>query len=110
MHNGGSGVGRSGNRCGRFKYRTSRTRAEFKRLALLIVTGLAAAPAVTVRRWRILDSESLTCALALALLAAMEGGLLMTQIRHDPAPLRAVLDVVLSHIESLAPRRSRTSP
>jgi AcrR family transcriptional regulator len=48
--------------------------------------------------------------LALALLAALEGGLLMTQIRRDPAPLRAVLDVVLAHIESLTPRRGRTSP
>jgi len=48
-------------------------------------------------------------ALALALLTALEGGLLMTKIRRDPAPLRTVLDVVLAHIESLTPRRSRTS-
>ena len=48
-------------------------------------------------------------ALALALLAAVQGGLLMTKIRRDPAPLRTVLDVVLAHIESLTPRRSRTS-
>jgi AcrR family transcriptional regulator len=48
-------------------------------------------------------------ALALALLAALQGGLLMTKIRRDPAPLGAVLDVVLAHIESLMPRRGRTS-
>jgi len=48
-------------------------------------------------------------ALALALLTALEGGLLMTQIRRDPVPLRTVLDVVLAHIESLTPRRSRPS-
>jgi TetR/AcrR family transcriptional repressor of nem operon len=48
-------------------------------------------------------------ALALALLTALEGGLLMTQIRRDPAPLRTVLDVALAHIESLMPRRSRTA-
>ena len=48
-------------------------------------------------------------ALALALLTALEGGLLMTKFRRDPAPLRTVLDVVLAHIESLTPRRSRTS-
>jgi AcrR family transcriptional regulator len=48
-------------------------------------------------------------ALALALLTALQGGLLMTQIRRDPAPLRAVLDAVLAHIESLTPRRARTS-
>ena len=48
-------------------------------------------------------------ALALALLTAYQGGLLMTKIRRDPAPLRAVLDVALAHIESLTPRRGRTS-
>ena len=48
-------------------------------------------------------------ALALALLTALQGGLLMTKIRRDPAPLRTVLDVVLAHIESLTPRRGRTS-
>lgn len=48
-------------------------------------------------------------ALALALLTAVQGGLLMTKIRRDPAPLRAVLDVVLAHIESLTPRRGRAS-
>jgi TetR/AcrR family transcriptional regulator, transcriptional repressor for nem operon len=47
-------------------------------------------------------------ALALALLTALQGGLLMTKIRRDPAPLRTVLDVVLAHIENLTPRRSRT--
>ena len=48
-------------------------------------------------------------ALALALLTSLEGGLLMTKIRRDPAPLRTVLDLVLAHIESLTPRRGRTS-
>lgn len=48
-------------------------------------------------------------ALALALLTALQGGLLMTKIRRDPAPLRAVLDVVLAYIESLTPRRGRAS-
>ena len=45
--------------------------------------------------------------LALALLTALEGGLLMTKIRRDPAPLRTVLDVVLAHIDNLTPRQSR---
>jgi TetR/AcrR family transcriptional regulator, transcriptional repressor for nem operon len=48
-------------------------------------------------------------ALALALLTALQGGLLMTKIRRDPAPLRTVLDVVLAHIESLTPGRGRAS-
>jgi AcrR family transcriptional regulator len=48
-------------------------------------------------------------ALALALLTALQGGLLMTKIRRDPAPLKTVLDVVLTHIESLTPRRGRAS-
>ena len=43
--------------------------------------------------------------LALALLTALQGGLLMTQIRRDPAPLQAVLAAMLAHIRSLAPRR-----
>ena len=47
-------------------------------------------------------------ALALALLTALQGGILMTQIRRDPAPLRTVLNAVLAHIENLTPRRSRT--
>jgi TetR/AcrR family transcriptional regulator, transcriptional repressor for nem operon len=39
--------------------------------------------------------------LALGLLGALEGGLLLTQVRRDPAPLEASLDVMLDHIESL---------
>ncbi|HEY4279676.1 MAG TPA: TetR/AcrR family transcriptional regulator [Conexibacter sp.] len=42
--------------------------------------------------------------LALALLAAVQGGLLLTQVRREPAPLRAALDTVLDRIESLARR------
>ena len=38
--------------------------------------------------------------LALAVLAALQGGLLLTQIRRETAPLEAGLDAVLDHIES----------
>lgn len=39
--------------------------------------------------------------LALALLAAVQGGLLLTQVRCDTAPLEAAIDAMLDHIESL---------
>ncbi|MGB6985860.1 MAG: TetR/AcrR family transcriptional regulator [Candidatus Aquilonibacter sp.] len=38
--------------------------------------------------------------LALATLAAVQGGLLLTQVRRETAPLEAALDTVLAHIES----------
>ncbi|MGE2767193.1 TetR/AcrR family transcriptional regulator [Rhodococcus sp. 1.20] len=43
-----------------------------------------------------------TDALALALLAALQGGLLLTQTRRDTAPLRVALDTVLAHIRTHA--------
>jgi TetR/AcrR family transcriptional repressor of nem operon len=43
-----------------------------------------------------------TDALALALLAALQGGLLLTQTRRNTAPLRAGLDIVLAHIRTYA--------
>lgn len=36
--------------------------------------------------------------LALAMLAAVQGGLLLTQVRRDPAPLEAALDVAIDHV------------
>ena len=36
--------------------------------------------------------------LALALLAALQGGLVLTQTRRDPTPLAVALDVVIAHI------------
>ncbi len=44
--------------------------------------------------------------LATALLAAVEGGLLLAQVRRDPAPLETALDEVLDRIEDLRPRRA----
>ena len=43
--------------------------------------------------------------LALDLLAALQGGLLLTQIRRDTAPLEAALDLAIDHIRSLTVRR-----
>lgn len=40
-------------------------------------------------------------ALALATLAALQGGLLLTQIRREVTPLEAALDAMLDHIDSL---------
>ena len=39
--------------------------------------------------------------LATALLAAVQGGLLLTQIRRTTKPLEAAIDAMLDHIESL---------
>jgi AcrR family transcriptional regulator len=43
-----------------------------------------------------------TDALALALLTALQGGLLLTQTRRETAPLRAGLDAVLAHVRTYA--------
>ena len=40
--------------------------------------------------------------LALATLAALQGGLLMTQLERDTRPLEAALDAMLDRIQSLA--------
>ncbi len=42
--------------------------------------------------------------LATALLAAVEGGTLLAQVRRDPAPIATALDEVLDRIEDLRPR------
>ena len=44
--------------------------------------------------------------LATVLLAAVEGGMLLAQVRRDPAPLETALDDVLDRIEELRPRRA----
>ena len=50
-----------------------------------------------------LRADTDTDALALALLTALQGGLLLTQTRRSTAPLRVALDTVVDHIASLAP-------
>lgn len=42
--------------------------------------------------------------LALATLAALQGGLLLTQLRRQPAPLEAALDAMIEHIASVLVR------
>jgi hypothetical protein len=39
--------------------------------------------------------------LALAMLAALQGGLLLTQIQRDTRPLEVALDAMLDHIQAL---------
>jgi TetR/AcrR family transcriptional repressor of nem operon len=43
--------------------------------------------------------------LALALLAAHQGGLVLTQVRRDPAPLEAALDEMIDHVAELRGER-----
>jgi TetR/AcrR family transcriptional regulator, transcriptional repressor for nem operon len=49
-----------------------------------------------------LRADTDTDALALALLAALQGGLLLTQTRRNTTPLRVGLDTVLAHIRTYA--------
>ena len=46
--------------------------------------------------------------LAVALLAAVEGGSLLTQLHRDTAPLETALDEILDRIEDLKPRRAQS--
>ena len=50
----------------------------------------------------ILRPDTDTDALALGLLAAVQGGLLLTQTRRSTEPLRVALDTVLAHIRTFA--------
>jgi hypothetical protein len=45
--------------------------------------------------------------LAVALLAAFQGGLVLAQVRRSPVPLEIALDTVLDHIDCLARRTRR---
>jgi TetR/AcrR family transcriptional regulator, transcriptional repressor for nem operon len=49
-----------------------------------------------------LRADTDTDALALALLAVLQGGPLLTQTRRDTTPLRVGLDTVLAHIRTYA--------
>ena len=71
--------------------------ASFERWEAPIRSGLA-----RMRDRGDLRPDTDTETLALALLVALQGGLLLTQIRRDTAPLRAGLDTVLTHIRTHA--------
>lgn len=40
-------------------------------------------------------------ALAVAMLAAVQGGLLLSQVRRDPEPLRIAVDTMIDHLHAL---------
>jgi len=42
--------------------------------------------------------------LALAMLAAIQGGLLLSQVRRDTAPLEAAVDTTIEHLRTLGVR------
>src|ERR1700712_2363261 len=71
--------------------------AGFERWEAPIRAGLA-----RMRERGDLRPDTDTDALALALLVALQGGLLLTQTRRTTAPLRVGLDTVLAHIRSYA--------
>jgi AcrR family transcriptional regulator len=71
--------------------------ASFKRWEAGIMAGLLRMHALGR-----LPPEADPRQLALALLAALEGGLLLAQIQRDPEPLAAALDVMLAHIATIS--------
>lgn len=71
--------------------------AGFERWETPIRAGLA-----RMRTRGHLRPDTDTDTLALALLGALQGGLLLTQTRRDTAPLRAGLDTVLAYIRTYA--------
>jgi TetR/AcrR family transcriptional repressor of nem operon len=73
--------------------------AGFERWEAPIRSGLAG-----MRARGALRPDTDTDALALALLVALQGGLLLTQTRRNTTPLRAGLDTVLAHIRTHATR------
>ncbi|MDG0808025.1 TetR/AcrR family transcriptional regulator [Cohnella rhizosphaerae] len=54
----------------------------------------------TMRERGKLAPEADPARLALGLLAALQGGLLLTQVRRETPPLRAALDMAMGHIRS----------
>lgn len=70
--------------------------AGFTRWACPIRDGLAAIQARGELR-----ADADPARLALALLTALQGGLLLTQVNRDTVAMEAALDTVLEHIESL---------
>ena len=69
--------------------------AGFERWEAPIRDGLA-----RMRSRGVLRADTDTDALALALLTALQGGLLLTQTRRSTEPLRTGLDAMLAHIRS----------
>jgi TetR/AcrR family transcriptional repressor of nem operon len=70
--------------------------AGFARWEACIRSGLEA-----MHRRGILRPEADPHRLALALIATLQGGILLTQVRRDTIPLEVALDTMLSHIASL---------
>ena len=71
--------------------------AGFERWEAPIRDGLA-----RMREQGVLRPDTDTDSLALALLTALQGGLLLTQTRRDTAPLRVGLDTVIAQIRTYA--------
>jgi hypothetical protein len=48
--------------------------------------------------------------LAIATMAALQGGLLLTQVRRDPGQLAIALDAAYTHLRQHRPRRPSSPP
>lgn len=77
------------------------TRAELA-AGFLRWQGLIAAGLTRMQDRGELQPDADPAALANALLAALQGGILLTQTLRDPAPLRDSLDAALAHVASFA--------
>jgi TetR/AcrR family transcriptional regulator, transcriptional repressor for nem operon len=56
-----------------------------------------------------LDANARPDDLATAMLAAVQGGILLTQVRRDTKPMEIALDTMIDHLESLVVRPSTAS-
>jgi AcrR family transcriptional regulator len=75
-----------------------RLAASFARWEAMLERGLAA-----MRDRGELPATADPGELALALLAAVQGGLLLAQVRRETRPLEAAIDTILAHIRDLTP-------
>ena len=71
--------------------------------------GLLAAGFRRMQDDGILTAKADPDALAIGLMAALQGGYLLAQADHDVAPMATALDMALDHIESLTSRPTKTA-
>jgi hypothetical protein len=76
--------------------------AGFQRWENSIASGLTA-----MQERGDLSAAAVPADLATSLVAALQGGLILTQAQRDPRPLEVALDAALKYVESLSGRSER---
>lgn len=79
--------------------------AGFRRWQDAIALGL-----MSLRQHGVLGAEADPPALAVIVLAALQGGLVLTQAQHDVTPLEVALDGAIAYVETYAVDRPRPQP